>query len=435
MFLRYCFVFSLLVISVLSSRAEHKYAMIEGLPLLKGTFIQDFLVKHWDDKRWQEEFTTLKKLGMEYLVFAPTVLTDKNDNITTIYPSDMMGGAAVNQKDLLDICLRNAEKMGFKVFIGLNFNEKWWTAAFTKEWLESEMHAGNSIMEEIISRYKAKYTTAFYGWYWVWEVDNYHSRTIESKEALVSALNINVDYINSHTPHMPILLSPFMNSKLGSSQEYREIWEYVLPKVRFKKGDIFSPQDCVGAGGLQEHQVDEWFGQLSKAVKTNKNLVFWGNVETFNQADWTSRTIDRLIKQMDNVSKHVETIISFAYSHYYSPEVVGPHFHEAYKFYVKNGKIPDLSGLNKELDVQLTKTNEGLELRWETPAISDQVVGYRIYNDQELIREVQLPKTKVKLQLTDHDISKEKYYIVAYNAVGVESDKIFLNTINNNLNN
>lgn len=394
-------------------------------PIIKGTFIQEFLVKNWDDQRWQEEFLTLKSLGMEYLVFAPTMLTDKNNHISTLYKFDFIKDNDVNHQELLDICLRNAEKSDFKVFIGLNFNEKWWDAPYTKEWLEDEMKIGNSIMKELIDRYKLLYPTAFHGWYWVWEVDNYLSQTLSSKDALISALNINVDFINKHTPDMPLLLSPFMNARLGSPSVYRETWEYVFSKVRFKKGDIFCPQDCVGAGGLKENEVSSWFKELGKAVSRNKKLVFWGNVETFNQAEWTSRTIDRLVNQMNTVNEYVDTIISFAYSHYYSPKAINSNFHKAYKYYLEHSELPKLTKPDLINNLVLTKKKDDYELSWDAVPTSSEVVGCRIYNKEGLLREVQLPKTNTSLIIDGEGITDE-YYIVTYNAVGLESEKLSL---------
>ena len=92
-------------------------------PKAEGTFIQDWLVSNWDDARWQEEFRVLKGAGMSYLVLAPTLNVDQQGKYYTIYPSKILNAEQRYKNDIVDICLQNAQKAGFKVFLGLNMNE------------------------------------------------------------------------------------------------------------------------------------------------------------------------------------------------------------------------------------------------------------------------------------------------------------------------
>ena len=136
---------------------------------IKGSFIQPHLFENWDDTRWQKEFSMLQSAGIEFLIFMHTVHTDKEGNIQSVYPSKL-SGIENQENDLLEICLRNAKQAGFKIFVGLNFNERWWKMDFTSEWLYGEMHRGNMIAKELIQRYKKRYPDTMAGWYWIWEI-------------------------------------------------------------------------------------------------------------------------------------------------------------------------------------------------------------------------------------------------------------------------
>src|SRR5690606_17006748 len=140
---------------------------------------------------------------------------------------------------------------------------RWWQTDFTGDWLNQQMAVGNLVADELFERYATKYPNAFYGWYWVWEVANVDPlRLPEGQRVLAEAINVNLDHLNARYPSMPIMLAPFMNYRLGSAKEYADMWKQVFAQTRFKAGDIFAPQDCVGAGGLKLELVSEWFAEL-----------------------------------------------------------------------------------------------------------------------------------------------------------------------------
>jgi hypothetical protein len=358
-------------------------------PIADGTFIQENLVAKWDDAQWQKELGFLKEAGMHYLVFAPTLHTDKDINLT-IYPSNLPDVKARYQADLVENCLRNAKLAGFKVFLGLNFNEKWWTASFTPEWLFGQMELGNKVAEELVNRYKSRYDETMYGWYWVWEVDNLNCTTPERQTILANALNINLDHLSEITPGMPFMLCPFMNYRVGNSGDNRKMWTNVFSQTHFRDGDIFAPQDCVGAGGLELGMVDEWFSQMKEAVTTKPGLQFWSDAETFDQRFWTSAPLDRFVEQMKIVKPYVSNIISFAYSHYYSPLQTIPEYHEAYLEYVKTGVLPAKVVPEPVTNLIVFSDAEGkLNLSWKEPKCKEIIAGYYIFKDNKLIANLQ----------------------------------------------
>lgn len=397
-------------------------------PIADGTFIQDNLVAKWDDAQWQKELGYLKEVGMHYLVLAPTLHTD-NDINQTIYPSNLPNVKARYQADLVENCLRNAKKAGFKVFLGLNFNEKWWSANFTPEWLFAQMELGNQVAEELTKRYKDRYAETMYGWYWVWEVDNLNCTTPERQTILANALNINLDHLSEITPGMPFMLCPFMNYRVGNSDDNRKMWTNVFSQTDFRDGDIFAPQDCVGAGGLELGMVDEWFRDMSEAVKSKPGLFFWSDAETFDQHFWTSATLNRFVRQMEIVKPYVSNIITFAYSHYYSPLQVNKCFHEAYSEYVRTGSLPHEPAPDPVTNLTISVGSDGLvNLSWKEAEHIENLVGYSVYRDGVLIMNLQYKNADQKISgFQDKNPESGKnhqYKICTYNCLGVESKPV-----------
>lgn len=394
-----------------------------NIPQFSGSFIQDFLVEDWDDARWNQEMQMLKEAGMKYLIYAPSLLEDEKGKVTSNYPSSL--SKKKNQNRTLEKCLRSAQANGIKVFVGLNFNDRWWKINYDAAWLNSQMETGNKVADELLALYKEKYPDAMYGWYWVWEVANVDGLSEEHQSALAQALNINLDHLTKVAPDMPFLLSPYMNHKLGlNAEEYSKMWQNVFAKTHFRWGDIFCPQDCVGAGGLELNQVSDWFSSLKRAVNSKPGLKFWANVETFDQRYWVSAPLERVQKQLANVNGYVGNIICFAYSHYNSPAEVNADFHQAYCAYRQTGKLPVVDTPKQVTSVSVRKVAKGIEIKW---AFDDaqHTDGYCIYRNGELIRKMQIRHGRWPKSFIDKDGDIDSVYEVSvYNVLGKESAKV-----------
>lgn len=399
-------------------------------PFIDGTFLPYYLISDWGDGRWELELANLKKLGMHYLILTPTVFTDKNNVTKSIYPSKYASNT-YSDNDLVENCLRNAKKFGFKVFIGLNSNEKWWSwwKVDSEDWLYAQMEHGNKIAKELIVKYKNRYSDTMYGWYWDWEIDNLNYTTDDRQQILIKALNTNIEYLNQLTPEMPRMLSPFMNYKVGhNATAYRAMWEKIFSSVHFKKGDIFCPQDCIGAGGLTLNNAGEWFRELAEAVKSKPGLVLWSNSENFDQRFWTSATLDRFIKQLQITQPFVSNNISFTYSYYYSPYQVNKYFDEAYSYYIATGNLPLLPEPAPAENLRISKNKSAkTELSWDYPADLQHIVGFLIFRNDSLIANYQYNLYQYcKTTYTEKENLKAgtyKFSVCTYNAANGCSTK------------
>lgn len=394
-----------------------------------GTFIQEYLVARWDDSQWQSELADLKEAGMHYIVFAPTMHTIDDGINQIIFDGNLPETKMRYQADLVENCLRNAKKAGFKVFLGLNFNEKWWNRdQWNAEWFYREMKLGNQLADELTRRYKDRYKETLFGWYWVWEIDNLNHQTKERQDVLVNALNLNIDHLQKITPGMPLMLCPFVNYRVGNSADNRKMWQYIFAGTHFRKGDIFAPQDCVGAGGLELNMVDEWFRDMYEAVKTKPGLLFWSDAETFDHQFWTSATIDRFVQQIEIVKPYVSNVISFAYSHYYSPNQTKSGFHKAYIDYVKNGNI-SFNPLPEPIEnlTIYTDSENKINLSWKEPANKENIAGYSIFRNGILVGNLQYTKNHQSIMnFQDREaisVNQYLYDVYSYSFSGRKSEK------------
>lgn len=402
-------------------------------PVAGGTFIQAFLVANWKDKDWQREFSYLKEAGMRYVVLMD-VSTTNGDVTKTIYPTKIQGfEPEYGKHDVVDICLRNSEKAGMKVFLGLGFNSDWWNkGAKDPRWLYTQMDRGNMIADELYARYYSKYPNAFFGWYWAYEVDNANFRTKKRLSVLAEAINRVQRHLKIKGERLPFMLSPFMNSKYSSPEEYAQNWSYLFAYTDLGNGDIFCPQDSVGTGGLKVNELDAWFSALKRAADTKPGLLFWSNAETFDHKDWSSAPVERFIKQLEVEGRYAENILTFAYSHYYSPNNVDEGFHKTYMKYVKSGKLDD-----RKPEAPSAVTAERLDansvlVKWE-PASDDMgICGYTVYRDgKEVFKTMAWVKNSGKkgplTQFTDvlpPNMGKKKhtYRVKAFDFAGNISD-------------
>lgn len=369
-------------------------------PVVDGSFIQLWLVKDWNDSRWTQEFTAMKEAGMDYLVFAPTAYRNTAEDVTeTIYPTSLEGFRAfkdnegVPYPDMVDACLRNAQRVGIKVFLGLNAGDGWWENQSNEEWLAARMEEGNKVADELWSLYHEKYGDTICGWYWCWEADNLNLTLANQSAAIFArAISINIDHLKATGKRLPVMFCPFMNCLSSTPQEYADVWKYIFANSSLGAGDIFCPQDGIGAGGQTLDTVAQWFAALREAVNTKPGLQLWSDVETFVGTDWTGATIDRFVRQLELEQPYVDNYVTFAYCHYYSPYNTDPGFHNTYVNYVNTGEIEKIAPTAPaNLTASLDATGN-VRLNWDAATDNVGICGYYVYRDGRKISNKQVPR-------------------------------------------
>lgn len=361
---------------------------------LSGTFISDWLVRNWDDDKWARELSAMREIDMEYLILAPNVLYKNDGTWVANYPTEIDGARqSYDGNDMLETMLRNAKKFGMKVFLGLNMNEKWWenwwdtqTTQVNKEWLYEQMQVGNVVADELYDRYHSRYPETFYGWYWVWEFWNSTAMTLaafgrnQNIDILVNCLNINLDHLTKLDPSMPLLLSPFANMNITTYDDLYYMWKDIVLAAHFREGDILCPQDSVGAGGTKMTELRSCYASYKAACGHKPGLRFWANNESFDHTDWSSASLDRFVNQLEITAEFAEINITFAYNNYYSPINTDRGFHEAFKHYLRTGKLSSEPPASPAA-VRVTEYQDGVIVEWDSCC---NAAGYYIFKNGKI---------------------------------------------------
>lgn len=333
----------------------------DGIPKAVGTFIQGDMAEGFGDKEWISEFKYLNEAGMKYLILGHS------------------------KEEAIELCLKNAEIMGIKVFVTINYNNCWFEKGTNEKWLYNQMEIDSRAADCIYKKYYNKHKGSFYGWYFAYETDNMNFNSRKKFKILTRALNILLNNLEAKGERLPLMQSPFMNSYYGTSVEYADNWEYLFSNSKLKKGDIFCPQDCIGGGGLNISKLEDWFSSFRKAVDKKPGLLLWANAETFDNINWCSAPLNRFIEQIKVESRYVDSIITFSYSHYYSPNNVDSGFHKLYLNYLKTGSLPTRKPDSpRNINIEYRGINKA-KISWDPVESEIGIFGYEVYRNGKLI--------------------------------------------------
>ncbi len=404
-----------------------------------GTFVQSWYSSSWDDARWQEEISYMKQHGVEYIILQDIANMASDGSWTVYYDSELEAFADASfGSDVIESALRNCKDTGIRVFVGLAmFDDFWTTGTLTGKYNEMCAVAADMV-EEIYNRYYDNYSDCFYGWYFTPEINNILICELNFIGAC-NGLNLVLDKATEINSDLPMLLSPFTSKYLASGPiKTLADWVTFFELAHLRDGDIFAPQDAVGAGWISENELEACWEMYKAAVNTAEaDIKLWANCENFtvavadsfgagiitrpaseNKENVTS-TLDRFVRQMEIASKYAENIITFSYTHYFSPAKVDSCFIDTYMDYVNNGYVLETQA--PTAPDAFTKTTDGTSvvLSWEASDDNFGISHYRILKDGEFLTRIECLYGTPELTYTaeNSDINSV-YTIVAYDAAG-----------------
>ncbi len=295
-------------------------------------FVQPGMLAGWTEADYREYSGLLREAGYDSVILQFTRY--KVGGICyTYYPSAGMKDCYETVDDSMDEVLgdllHNAEREGFKVWVGLSVDDDdWWGVLCT--WDEDWMRALGEVDVMMIREISALYGSepAFCGWYWAHEL---YSNPVRMEKIWAELLNSAIDAINAAGDGRPLMLSPFRHVQTGLvTNEYR-MWRRFFDAVRFRDGDIFAPQDSTGK--LNQSHPDrpsrfscvliyDYLNAVKRAVDETPELRLWVNVELFqkeNGEEYNAADASRVKLQCANASRVTDTLVSFSYSHYALP--------------------------------------------------------------------------------------------------------------------
>ncbi len=417
-------------------------------PEFNGTFLQSWLSSTWDDERWQKEVQNMKDAGVEYLILQDVAnkgYKASGGEWSVYYDSELeVFENATVYPDVIDAALRNLNGSGIKVFIGLAMFDDFWTeGAITSQY--SEMCAvASEMVEEIYDKYYADYSDCFYGWYFTPEFNNVLMCQINIS-GMSRGVNKIIDSINATKKDLPLLMSPFYAQYLAAGPVTTLVnLVRLINGINFRDGDIFAPQDAVGAGWVSYNKLERNWKLYSAAVKTcDADLKLWANCENFNLAINSSilpgiatrpvtenkesvpSTLDRFVGQMQIASKYCENIISFSYNHYYSPDAVSPIYLETYLDYIENGYVLEDSAPSDVTELEKNETADGTVISWNESTDNIGVAYYRIEKNGKFLSRVEMCYGESDLYVIDSDGKADDVYTVtSFDAAGNASNPV-----------
>lgn len=417
-------------------------------PAFTGSFIQSWASSSWNDDQWESETEYMKQCGLEYLVVQDlaTKASEKTGGSWTLYYDSQLPefeGADKSETDVLEKALYHCKKAGIKVFVPLAMFDDFWTeTALTKQYYEI-CELSSKMAQEIYGKYYEGYEDTFCGWYFVPEINNNLLNVIGVKR-LAEGLNVILGKLTELDSSLPLLLSPFYTNYMsgGSALSLAQLVSF-FEYTDFRQGDIFCPQDAVGAGWIKEKNLQKVWALYSEAIEAcDKGVRLWANVECFTSATpdtltdgitgpaatentvYVPATFDRLTRQMEIASAYAENIITFSFNHYYSLKFASPMFMETYKDYLENGFVLEGEAPEAVTGFAKEQTESGIELSWNEAEDNFGVAYYRIEKNGRFLARVEtfaggeLSFTDAKGKL------KNTYTITAFDAAGNASKSV-----------
>ena len=435
--------FIMLILPIGNNKVEKKCE-----PKFNGTFIQSWMTSTWDDERWEKETENMKVADIEYLIVQ--CLADKSSESaggtwTVYYDTDVEAFKnAYFGGDCLEPALRHCQKAGIKVFVGLNMFDDFWNESSLEKQYGEVCAVAAEMVKDIYNKYGETYKDTLYGWYFTPEISNGLIRQINIK-GTADGINTIIDSINKTDESKPLLMSPFYSEYL-SAGPLLTVANYVrlLNDINFRDGDIFAPQDAVGAKWVKEKNLEMTWKVYKAAIDTcDADVKLWANCENFSSpvADsflagitappktentvHVTETLDRFVWQMDIASKYAENIITFSYNHYYSPDAVNSAFIDTYLDYVENGYVLENEAPSKPESFKKTQTENGIELTWDRADDNFGIAYYRIEKDGKFLARVEMYYgSEETMYLDTNGEMKITYTIEAFDAAGNSSGKV-----------
>ena len=282
------------------------------MKLITGTFVDgiatDIPSNNFTAEMWAKQFDEFKRMGIDTVIIIRVAFKD-----SAMYDSAVVKPTLYEEPDLVELMLREAERVGVGLYIGLWDTLKYWAV---NDW-ENEVAVNRELIYELYERY-GKFP-AFKGWYMSHEGSmHYHP------EQLWKPL---CETIRTLDPVRPIIVSPrYHGSKCDPS------WP-VPPEVHARHFDYLLSymEGMISAYAFMDGHVP--FADLPKYVRATAEVfrkhgvAYWSNLETFDRdMPWKFPPIEwsKLRFKLETVQDYVEKVISFELPHFLSPYSLYP---------------------------------------------------------------------------------------------------------------
>ena len=291
---------------------------------ISGTFLDeishDIPSANWGQVEWRKDFDAMKAIGIDTVILIRAGYKDK-----MTFESQSLkkyGTMRPSYADLVELFLREAERCGMDLFLGLYDSGKYWLNGD----YQKEVEINYRFTEEVMEKYGGH--NAFRGWYVSHELSVYDDKQLALYEQLASHLKA--------LKNIPLLMSPYIKGskqfgKTIDALQHEKDWDRILSVLNGKM-DIIAFQD----GQVDFSELETFMG-INKKLSDKYGLISWSNVETFERG----MPIDFLPIDWRNLLYKIETaqsvgmrkLIAFEFSHFMSPNSVYPSARNLYNRY------------------------------------------------------------------------------------------------------
>ena len=355
-------------------------------PRLTGSFIQPTLPDGLGTTWWNSELTYMQNACITQLVLQWSADSKTNE---AWYPTNLPGWTR-SSTDVVGLGLGSADANGVAVYVGLQINQDWFVNyANDTTWLSNQATIANQIADEIWQNYGTH--TSFAGWYFPFEVDNYHFQTTTQQNNLINFFNTVFNHVHATSPGKPIIIAPFFNANLAGAQtpsQWQTMWTYILQNSAI---DIIALQDGVGVGHATASQLPSWFSATKSAINAGRpSTLLWDDAETLTLDSQTSplnqsAAIRTVVADMQAVQSYVTNFVSFSYNHYDSPNQVANEYDITYRDYLTNGVVETTPPTTPGTPSATAVNSITINLSWGASSHYIGVVGYKLYRNGSLV--------------------------------------------------